>query len=57
MIVCGQQRVLVNFFCTALTSISWLPYLLGLFGSDLIHTSIQIDSVETNLANEIVLSA
>ena len=30
-------------------------YRLGSFGSDLIHTSIQLDSVETNLANEIVL--
>ena len=37
--------------------ISWLPYRLGSFGSDLIHTSIQLDSVETNLANEIVLPA
>jgi hypothetical protein len=50
-----EEHVLVKFFCAAPTTISWLPYLLGSFGSDLIHTSIQIDSVETNLANEIVL--
>lgn len=44
-----------QFLLHALTLISWLPYLLGLFGSDLIRTSIQLDSVETNLANEIIL--
>jgi hypothetical protein len=47
----------VKFFCAAATTISWLPYRLGSFESDLIHTSIKIDSVETNLANELVLQA
>ena len=46
-----------QFLLQELTSISWLPYLLGLVGLDLIHTSIQMDSVETNLPNEIVLPA
>lgn len=41
--------------CAAPTTISCLSYRLGSFGSDVIHASIQIDSVETNLANEIVL--
>jgi hypothetical protein len=47
--------MLVKFFYAAPTTIFWLPYRLGLLGSHLIHTGIQIDSVETNLANEIVL--
>jgi hypothetical protein len=49
--------MLVKFFCAAPTTISWSPYLLGLFGSDLIHISIQIETVATNLPNEIVLQA
>jgi hypothetical protein len=49
--------MLVKVSRAAPTTISWPPYRLGSFGSDLIHTSIQVDSVETNLANELVLPA
>ena len=47
--------MLVKFFCAAPITISWLPYLLGPSGSDLIHASLQIDSVATNRSSEIVL--
>ena len=52
-----RRNVLVKFFYAEPIKIFGLPYQPGPFGSDLIRTSIQIDSVEINLANEIVLPA